>query len=273
MENNMRNNAGGAGLVGMIVKLIVVVLAAAALYYLYRFLFGAADGGSALLIDGKQKADVDSAKPITVAATAMPGIYEGGEFTVSTWIYLQNWSYRAGFNKHILSLGGNNFDTIRLYLGANKSALRVRLHTRNAAAVTEESPAGNLARANFQPLFTALDTESELLSGTGSCDLPELDLQRWINVVVAVNGKTCDVYLDGKLTRSCVLPSFYKVDPAGYQATLLSNGGFGGYIARTQVFGSALSPDMVYKNYMNGPEPVTGILDWVTSFFEPNRVV
>lgn len=272
MENNARNT-GGSGMVGMAIKLIVVVLAAVALYYLYRFLFGAVDGGSALLIDGKQKADVDSTKPITVAATAMPGIYEGGEFTVSTWIYLQNWSYRAGFNKHILSLGGNNFDTLRLYLGANKSALRVRLHTRDTAAVTEESPAGNLARSNFQPLFTALDTESDLLSGTGSCDLSELDLQRWINVVVAVNGKTCDVYLDGKLTRSCVLPSFYKVDPAGYQATLLSNGGFGGFIARTQVFGAALSPDTVYKNYMNGPEPVTGILDWLTSFFEPDRIV
>lgn len=272
MENSVAAQNSG-GMVSLVVKAVVVILAAVGLYYLYRFLFGTADGGSAMLIEGKQKADVEASKPVTVSSAAMPAIYEGGEFTVSTWIYLQNWSYRQGFNKHILSIGGNNFDTIRLYLGANKSALRVRVHTRNAAAVTEESPAGNLARSNFGQLFSALDTESELLSGNGSCDLPEIDLQRWVNVVVAVNGKTCDVYLDGKLARSCVLPSFYKVDAAGYQATLLSNGGFGGYIARTQVFGSALSPDTVYKNYMNGPEPITGILDWITSFFEPNRIV
>ena len=105
------------------------------------------------------------------------------------------------------------------------------------------------------------------------CDLPEVDLQRWVNLTVSVNGKTVDVYLDGKLARSCVLPDFYKVDAGGYSASLLEYGGFGGQISTTSVYDAALNPEQVYKKYMAGPEPITGIVQWLTSFLTPGVTV
>jgi hypothetical protein len=101
------------------------------------------------------------------------------------------------------------------------------------------------------------------------CDLPEIELQRWVCITVAVNGKTVDVYYDGKLARSCVLPTFYKVDASGYSAKLLGYGGFGGQISRTTMYDVALNPEQVYKIYMAGPEPITSIGDWFSSFFAP----
>ena len=62
-----------------------------------------------------------------------------------------------------------------------------------------------------------------------------------------MNGKTVDVYYDGKLARSCVLPSFYKVDAGGYSAKLLAYGGFGGQISTTNIYDSALNPEQAYK--------------------------
>jgi len=114
-----------------------------------------------------------------------------------------------------------------------------------------------------------LDTGSDLLDSTSMCDLPEIDLQRWVNVSVAVNGRTVDVYMDGKLARSCVLPSFYKVDAGGYSAYLLAYGGFGGQMSTTTMYDAALNPEQVYQNYMAGPEPVTNIGSWFASFFSP----
>jgi hypothetical protein len=103
--------------------------------------------------------------------------------------------------------------------------------------------------------------------------LPQLELQRWINITVAVNGRTVDVYFDGKLARSCVLPSFYKVDAGGYSANLLAYGGFGGEIATTTMYNTALNPEAVYRNYMAGPEPITNILTWLQSFFTPSATL
>jgi hypothetical protein len=87
-----------------------------------------------------------------------------------------------------------------------------------------------------------------------------------VNITVAVNGKTVDVYVDGKLSRSCVLPNMFKVDN-NYTAKLLEYGGFGGLLSTTTLYDTALNPDIVYKNYMAGPEPITSIGEWFKSFF------
>jgi hypothetical protein len=113
-------------------------------------------------------------------------------------------------------------------------------------------------------------SQSSLLDSSAGCDLPEIELQRWVNISIAVNGKTVDVYIDGKLTRSCILPNFFKVDGSGYSANLLMHGGFGGQISTTMMYDSALHPEAIYKNYIAGPEPITNLGDWLMSIFSFN---
>jgi hypothetical protein len=267
-------------------KLITFVILFAGLiglYYLYQYLFGPKTGNSYTLLSAKQSAIVDAAKPITITSNQLPALFDGGEFTVSTWIYVNKWSHRSGFNKSILSIGGSSsFDTIRIYLGPFKPTLHVKLHTRESASSAGASSAGaaNTAGAvgsvgealdasTRNATFNVIQTSSGLLNQSTLCDLPEVDLQRWINITVAVNGRTVDVYLDGKLSRSCVLPSHFKVSPSGYSAYLLGYGGFGGMISTTTMYDAALNPERVYQNYMAGPEPITSIGDWFGRFFAP----
>ena len=87
-------------------KLITFVILFAGLiglYYLYQYLFGPKTGNSYTLLSAKQSAIVDAAKPITITSNQLPALFDGGEFTVSTWIYVNKWSHRSGFNKSILS--------------------------------------------------------------------------------------------------------------------------------------------------------------------------
>lgn len=246
------------------------------IYYLYQYLFGASTGNEFVLLSEEKAADTVPAKPIVVAADKLPLIYEGGEFTVSTWFYVSNWNHRANRNKAIFRLGGSSFDTLRIYLGGRKPKLHVRIQTKEAGASpattsisTPEDPGMDLKVATLSTVFDQLQTDSGLLDGPSPmCDLPEIDLQRWVNLVVAVNGKTVDVYLDGKLVRSCVLPSFYKVDAAGYSAHLFPNGGFGGFMAGTRMYDAALNPDTVYRNYIAGPQAITTLGDWIRSLFK-----
>ena len=287
------NTAANSSPVGRVVPVLLIFAGLVGLYYLYQYLFGPKSTNAYTLISATQSANIDPSKPITITSDKLPNIYEGGEFTISTWIYITNWSYRAGFNKSIISLGGPNFDTIRLYLGGNKPKLSVRLQTKDMSGATNAVPSGatainvnlgatmtnsqvpveSLAKGTQNATFGILQTDSGLLDGSPLCDLPEIDMQRWINVTVSVNGRTVDVYMDGKLARSCVLPSFYKVDAGGYSANLLAYGGFGGQISTTTMYDSALNPEAVYKNYMAGPEPITSIGQWFSSFFAPGLSV
>lgn len=269
--------------VGRLMPVLIVFIGLVALYYLYQYIFGPRTGNSYSLLTSTQSASVDPSQPIVITSDKLPSLYEGGEFTVSTWIYINNWSYRAGFNKSIMSIGGPNFDIIRMYLGGNKPSLSVRLQTRdkhNTSVTPAPAPAPNtpsnqqvpvetLDKATQNAVFNILQTDSGLLDSSPLCDLPEIELQRWVNITVCINGKTVDVYMDGKLARSCVLPSFFKVDAGGYSAYLLAYGGFGGQISTTTMYDAALNPEQVYKNYMAGPEPITGIWQWINSTFAP----
>ena len=73
-------------------------------------------------------------------------------------------------------------------------------------------------------------------------DLNAIDFQRWVQVTVILSGRSIDVYMDGKLSRSCITNSYFKVDPTGIKATLLTNGGFDGYLSKVQLSNMALNP-------------------------------
>ena len=275
-QNMSSNNSSSP--VARLIPVLIFFVGLLALYYLYQYLFGSSTGNEYILLDKPQSATIDPAKPIIITSDKLPSVFEGGEFTVSTWIYVNNWSYRSGFQKSILSVGGPNFDTIRVYLGGNKPKINVRLHTREQSAPVSSaptngaaSPAGeSLVEATKNATFGVLQTDSGLLDSSPICDVSEVDLQRWVNITIAVNGKTVDSYVDGKLARSCVLPNNFKVDAGGYSASLLSYGGFGGQISHTSMYDAALNPEAVYKNYMKGPEPITSIGQWFATFFQPS---
>jgi hypothetical protein len=307
MNNNASKSSSSDsnGAVTLFLQGLILVGGLIGLYYLYQYLFTASTMQSSVLIGSKTAANPTT--PITIQASNLPPLYEGGEFSISMWLYVQNWGIRAGYNKSILNIGGNSFDTIRIYLGANKPALRVRLHTRSpttsgfqsgpslqammgaptpvgssapSPTIGSSSPSPSLGSTPDQPtealdnksrdaLFNTLYPDSGLLDGTALCDLPAIDLQKWVCVVVAVNGRTVDVYIDGKLARSCVLPALFKVDGSHYTADLLDYGGFGGYVNSIQMYNYALNPNAVYNLYMGGPNPITSLAGYLTSFFAP----
>ena len=260
----------------LITTIIVVVVLVAALYYLYQYLYSTSSITNYTVVKGPRNAVTQDGSPIIAASSVLPALYEGGEYTVSFWVYINDYKYRRDMNKHILSLGGlssTGFDTLRVYLGAFKNSLSVRVHSKggNSAPVTSVPgpTTDQLPRATFNSDFNSIPQGADQ-GAFPSCDLTSIDLQRWVNITIVLNGKTSDVYMDGKLARSCVLPSFFKVDPAGYQLTLLDKTGFGGYISNVVAYGSALNPGQVYSNYMTGPGPQYTITQWFQSLFDPS---
>jgi len=246
-------------------------------------MFGPKVNNSFPLITSTQSAKLN--KAIEFSTTQLAPLYEGGEFSISTWINISDWAYHAGYNKPIIQIGGSNFDTIQMYLGPNKPSLQIRFDTKQIDGVLDGAsaqptsmnttasksvPEHSNHRANDNMRFKTLQTGSGLLDELQSTDIPDVPMQRWVNIVVAVNGKTVDIYMDGKLSRSTILPNPFKVDSAGYTGYVLKYGGFGGQISTTTMYDYALNPENVYRNYMAGPEPITSLGDLFTSLFVPN---
>ena len=290
MENNSSSNTWSFG----IITVIFVFIGLFSIYYLYRYLNTSANSKTQTLVTGKQPA---TSSPNNIPT--IPTLYEGGEYSVNTWVYISSFNKNRNTRKHIFELKGNLFSTLLVGLGAFNNTLMVRTHTKSATDAFQNytggtgggtggtggtgkgtgkgtgtanatDSIGNLSSSSVNSIFTPLAMEDSLLDTPPICDLPEIDLQRWTMITVVLTGRTIDVYIDGKLSRSCMGASYYKVDPTGVKAAMTDRGGFDGYTGTTSVANYAMNPDEIYRAYLAGPEGgKPGILSWLGSLFSP----
>jgi hypothetical protein len=254
MENARLAVSQGPGKTIFMILLLIVFVGL--IYWLYSYLNNGGDLKDFVVYTSATEglAMNPTKAPVPYTAANVPGLYSGGEFSVSTWIYVTNWA-SSTFNKPFLTLdgGGGQYKTLVLYLGQNTNKLGVR--------VSHALPSG--------PATDASQVTLALIKGTGSsspstpytdsdlksCDIEQVNLQKWVNITVVLSGTTVDVYIDGKLSRSCILQGIYKVDGQNQTLTLGNTlgGTYGGVIGTTRAANFAYSPDVVYRNYLNGP--------------------
>jgi hypothetical protein len=284
--------------VSILITALLVLGGIVVLYFLYKFLYGTQSVQMTTLV----KKDIVANKT-PGSLPAAPSLFEGGEYSVSTWMYVNSYNINRNRRKHVLEIGGSNFSTLLIALGAFKNTLLVRTHTQDADAVysgsdssgnstpscvsssgtTYQTPSadqasrsdGSLKSSEVAALFKPLMMDDTMSDTSPVCDMPEIEMQRWTLVTVVLSGRQIDVYLDGKLARSCITRSYFKVDPTGTSVKLLqkpqadSEPGFDGYLSNVQVANYALNPADVYKIYASGPfGDSNDVMKWTTSLFK-----
>jgi hypothetical protein len=245
---------------------IVGIIGILALYYLYQFLYSSTGVTPTVIVSDEINAPPATAPPI-------PQPYEGGEYSFNTWVYVTNFRTNQNVKKPVFELRGKSgsFSTLFVGLGAQTNTLVVRTHTKDPGSAAGEGVTLDIAdRERF-----IKETDASLASSS-LCDLPNVDLQRWVMVTVVLSGRTIDVYMDGKLARSCVTPSYYKVDPTGVTPVILggSTGNtLSGYVAGMSVAPYAMNPGQIYRLYSYGPKANQTFLSWAQSLFSAKQNV
>jgi hypothetical protein len=265
---------GGGGVIG---QLVFTILALVALYYLYQWLFGPGGLEGKTVLNGIYSGAAET--PYVILKNDFPTIQSGGEYTINLWVYVTDYSYRQGNNKHILTLGGDSKATLLVFLGRYKNSLSVRVDSNNsgptgtssiAAARPSPDSTDSLTKEAVDQLLTSIVPDSDALNPTRPCDIGDFNLQKWVQVTVALNNKTVDVYIDGKLARSCINNGYYSVDDNNLRLTLADKKGFAGYISNVSAYNYALNPEQVWRLYMTGPGPQYSIWEYVKSLFDPS---
>ena len=69
----------------------------------------------------------------------------------------------------------------------------------------------------FQVQFKASTNTIQIFPQSGSptpgkdCNISDFPLQKWVNLIISFNGSAMDVYVDGKLVKSCVVDGGSKL--------------------------------------------------------------
>ena len=236
----------------MAIYLVVILILIGCLYYLWHWLNGGSVQDMVLYESTEDGLPARSQMPTVFNGLQVPQIYPGGEYSISTWIYVTNWSVNKGFNKPflVLSGGGNQYATLVMYLGQFTNKLGVRL-----SYETVNVNDGLITTSGSSPVYSKLVAAERGFTDPDlqKSDIESVDLQKWVNITAVMMGKTIDIYVDGKLSRSSVMDGLFKTDGDVPTLSLGGPNGFGGIIGKTRAANVAYSPDRVYAYYQEGP--------------------
>jgi hypothetical protein len=92
----------------------------------------------------------------------------------------------------------------------------------------------------------------------GKCFVDDFPLQKWVHVVISQYNQVLDIYVDGKLRSSCVMPGFPMLTQENL--VLSPDEGFSGQMTGVTYYNTALGADEVYHIYKDGPQGSNNIL-------------
>jgi hypothetical protein len=153
---------------------------------------------------------------------------QGIEFTWSVWIYIDNLQYQSGQYRHIFHKGNNGLENNGLNFPNNAPGLYIAPNT-NALVVMMNT-------------FKSINEE---------VTIPDIPLNKWVNVIIRIKNSTMDVYINGTITRSIRLAGVPKQNYGNVYVGM--NGGFSGYISNLWYYNYALGPSAIQNIVSIGP--------------------
>jgi len=219
----------------IVIVIVVVVLILMLLSYIFSDPYTLQN-----IQDGKTTSTI-SASTLATNGSDVPS----SNFAYSVWFYINDWNYRYGEPKVIFGrMGGKSGSEggsvpgvsgvdpcPAVVLGAVENNISVSLGCYPSADQQPTTPGGN----------TVVHT----------CSVANVPIQKWVNLIISVYGRTMDLYIDGKLVRTCLLPGVASINNNS-NIYVTPAGGFDGWTSKLQYYPNSLNPQEAWNIYTRG---------------------
>ena len=219
----------------IVITIVVIVL----ILILLRYIF--ADPYTLQNMQDGKTASTIQASSLATNGSGVPS----SNFGYSIWFYINNWNYRYGESKVIFgrmgAVSGNGSGSISGVNGLDP-----------CPAVVLGAVENNLSIS--LGCYPGVDQQPSTPGGTTvvhTCSVTNVPIQRWVNLITSVYGRSMDVYIDGKLVRTCLLPGVASINnSANVYVTPL--GGFEGWTSKFQYYPNSINPQEAWNIYTRG---------------------
>ena len=176
------------------------------------------------LIVFKQDPSLNDATTIYRSVNASDGL----EFTWSVWIYINDLQYLNNQYKNIFYKGNSDLKSNGLNFPNNAPGLYI-------------APNSN----NLVVMMNTYDVINQEIV------VPDIPLNKWVNIIVRCQNTTLDVYVNGTIARSITLRGVPKQNYGNVFVAM--NGGFDGYISNLWYYNYALGTAQILGLVNKGP--------------------
>ena len=194
-----------------------------------------------------QKIEASSLAPSSSAGAT-------SNYTYSIWFYIDDWNVNYGEPKVIFGRMASEIDKNQPCPLVSLAPLENNLIVSLAIYPGMDSaPVSTTDTTTENATITSTDVSS---SGADSvsihrCMVANVPIQKWVNVLISTYGRSLDIYIDGKLVRTCVLPGVARIE-SSTPVYITPNGGFAGWTAKFQYWPESCDPQKAWNIYKAG---------------------
>lgn len=232
-----------------VIIILVLLIVGIVLYYK----FNSTSGSTAL------SSMTSAATMQTINYNSMASSGNSSNCTYSIWFYISDWDTNLTNNKIVFaqSTGTNANGYVTAITEGDISQTLTQLAPTSSSTSSASSNISSLGPVVY---FTAMENDMQIYmpcsttySATteGAYVVTNIPLQRWVNLLMSVYGRTLDIYLDGKLVQTQVLPGPLMV-PANSNVYITPCTGFGGWTSNFQFIPNATNPQGAWNIYQAG---------------------
>ena len=198
----------------------------------------------------------DATTSVTIPGASVPLSGESnGSYSLQWWMYIQDWNYGFGKEKDVIVRSDPTNSSVvnphvTLHPTENTLKVTVSVFTDNEGVSTKAEPTPSGSGQSDLDVFT--------------CEVANIPLQSWFSVGLTVFSRNLDIYIDGKLVKSCLLTGVPK--PAVGDVLLTPNGGYSGYMCGFSTLPRMLTPGDALNFFAEGtpcssqtPSPGRGV--------------
>jgi hypothetical protein len=220
-------------ILGIIITVVLIVLIIMFFVYIFN------DPYTLLNLQNGQNTSTINASSLAKNGSNIPS----NNFAYSIWFYINDFNYRYGSSKIIFGRMGSLSNTGSI----------------DNIELLEPCPAVVLGKVQnnidiFLSCYPGLNQTPTTKGGksiVNKCSVSNVPVQKWVNLVISIYGRSLDVYIDGKLVRTCLLPGIANINNNS-NVYVTPDGGFNGWTSRFQYYPNSLNPQEVYNIYTRG---------------------
>ena len=189
--------------------------------------------------------DGKTASTISASSLATNGGVPSSNFAYSSWFYINNWNYRYGEPKVIYGRMG-------LPSGQGKGSVDGVNGLDPCPAVVLGAVENNISIS--LGCYPGINQEPTTQGGTTvvhTCMVSNVPIQKWVNLTISVYGRSMDVYIDGKLVKTSLLPGVASINSSS-NIYVTPNGGFDGWTSKLQYYPTSINPQEAWNIYSQG---------------------
>jgi hypothetical protein len=182
------------------------------------------------MVDAKQLMVINQAPSAENAITINRSVNasDGIEFTWSVWINIDDLTYNQGKYKCVFYKGNDGIQDTGLNFPNNAPGLYIAPNTNDLVVVMNT--------------FNVINEQ---------ITIPNIPLNKWVNVIIRCENTTLDVYINGLIAKSHTLHGVPKQNYGNVFVAM--NGGFSGFISNLWYYNYSLGVAEIQRLVQKGP--------------------